>query len=100
MVSGTASLGGTLDVILDGYTGHEGDIFTILTSSELIGDFGTFDLPTLGNGLFFKESRTSNNVLLTVTGSTSVPDSGSTLLLMAGALSSLLCLDRCIIQRE
>jgi len=99
MVSGTASLGGTLDVILDGYTGHEGDIFTILTSSELIGDFGTFDLPTLGNGLFFKESRTSNNVLLTVTGSTSVPDSGSTLLLMAGALSSLLCLHRCIMQR-
>jgi autotransporter-associated beta strand protein len=99
IVAGTARLGGTLDVILDGYTGHEGDIFTILTSSGLIGNFGTFELPTLDNGLFFTESRTANNVLLTVTGSTSAPDSGSTLLLMASALSSLLCLRRCIIQR-
>ena len=90
MVAGTARLGGTLDVILDGYTGHAGDIFTILTSSGLIGDFGTFDLPTLDNGLFFTESRTANNVLLTVNGPANLPDQGSTSVLMAGALAALL----------
>jgi autotransporter-associated beta strand protein len=90
MVAGTASLDGTLDVILDGYTGHVGDIFTILTSSGLIGNFGTFDLPTLDNGLFFTESRTANNVLLTVNGPANLPDQGSTSVLMAGALAALL----------
>jgi hypothetical protein len=90
MVAGTAKLGGTLDVILDGYTGHVGDIFTILTSSGLIGNFGTFDLPTLDNGLFFTESRTANNVLLTVNGPANLPDQGSTSVLMAGALAALL----------
>jgi autotransporter-associated beta strand protein len=91
-ISGTASLGGTLDVILDGYTGHAGDIFTILTSCGLIGNFGTFDLPTLDNGLFFTESRTANNVLLTVNGPANLPDQGSTSVLMAGALAALLSL--------
>ena len=38
MVAGTASLDGTLEVILNGYTGHADDIFTILTSSGLIGN--------------------------------------------------------------
>ena len=90
MVAGTARLGGTLDVILDSYTGHAGDIFTILTSSGLIGNFGTFDLPTLDNGLFFTESRTANNVLLTVNGPANIPDQGSTSVLMAGALAVLL----------
>ena len=94
MVSGTASLDGTLDVILDGYTGHAGDTFAILTSSGLIGNFGTFDLPELNNGLVFTERVTSNNVILTVSGSTSVPDWGFTLLLMACALVALLCLQR------
>jgi autotransporter-associated beta strand protein len=96
-VAGTARLSGTLDVTLDGYTGHAGDTFTILTSSGLTGNFLTLDLPTLGDGLFFKESKTSNNVLLTVAGSSNVPDSGSTLLLMAAALVALLGLSRCII---
>ena len=90
MVSGMAILGGTLDVSLDGYTGHAGDMFTILTSSGLSGNFLTIDLPTLSNGLFFTESVTSNDVLLTVNGPTGVPDQGSTLLLMAGALAALL----------
>ena len=89
-VAGTASLSGTLDVSLDGYTAHAGDIFTILTSSGLIGDFATFDLPTLDNGLFFTESRTSDNVLLTVHGPANVPDQGSTSVLMMGALAVLL----------
>jgi autotransporter-associated beta strand protein len=95
MVSGTATLGGTLDVSLDGYTGHAGDIFTILTSSSLSGNFATIDLPTLGNGLFFTERVTSNDVLLTVNGpTTGVPDQGSTLLLMASALAALFGIQR------
>jgi autotransporter-associated beta strand protein len=94
IVSGAASLDGTLDVTLDGYTGHAGDIFNILTSSALSGNFATIDLPTLGNGLFFTESVTSKNVLLTVGGQASVPDQGSTLFLMATALAGLLGMQR------
>jgi autotransporter-associated beta strand protein len=94
MVSGTATLSGRLDVTLDGYTGHAGDIFTILTSSGLSGNFVSLDLPTLSNGLFFTESTTSSEVLLAVNGQASVPDQGSTLLLMAGALAALLGLQR------
>jgi fibronectin-binding autotransporter adhesin len=94
MVSGTASLGGTLDVTLDGYTGHAGDIFTILTSSGLSGSFSIIDLPTLGNRLFFTERVTSNDVLLTVNGPAGVPDRGATLLLMAGAVAALFSLQR------
>jgi autotransporter-associated beta strand protein len=94
MVSGTATLAGTLDVTLDGYTGHAGDIFTILSSSGLSGNFLNLDLPELGNGLFFTERVTSNDVLLTVSGSAGVPDQGSTLLLMAGALAALFGMQR------
>jgi len=99
MVSGTARLGGTLDVTLDGYTGHAGDIFTILTSSGLSGNFLNLDLPTLSDGLFFTERVTSNDVLLTVNGPSGVPDQGSTLLLLAGALVALFGMQRSIISR-
>jgi hypothetical protein len=94
MVSGTASLGGILDVTLDGYTGHAGDIFTILKSSGLSGNFTTLDLPALSEGLFFTERVTSNNVLLTVNGPAGVPDQGSTLLLMAGAVAMVFGMQR------
>jgi autotransporter-associated beta strand protein len=94
MVSGAATLGGTLDVTLDGYTGHAGDMFPILTSSGLSGNFSMLDLPTLSDGLFFTERVTSKDVLLTVNSQTGVPDQGSTLLLMAGALAALLGLQR------
>jgi len=94
MISGTAALSGTLDVTLDDYTGHAGDIFTILTSSGLSGNFSILDLPTLSNGLFFTERVTSNDVLLTVNGPANVPDPGATLLLMAGALAALFSLQR------
>jgi autotransporter-associated beta strand protein len=96
VVAGTASLSGTLDVTLDGYTGNAGDMFTILTSSGLSGNFLNFDLPELSNGLFFTERVTSNDVILTVNGSSSVPDSNSTLLLMGCALVGLLGAERCI----
>ena len=85
---------GTLNVTLDGYAGNAGDIFTILTSSALSGNFAMIDLPTLSNGLFFSESIMSNDVLLTVNSSASVPDQGSTLQLMAVALAALLGIQR------
>jgi hypothetical protein len=94
MVSGTAALDGTLVISLDGYTGHAGDSFTILTSSGLSGNFLNLDLPELSNGLFFTERITSNDVLLAVNGSTGVPDHGSTLLLMAGALAVVFGMQR------
>jgi autotransporter-associated beta strand protein len=99
MVSGTAALDGTLVVSLDGYTGHAGDSFTILTSSGLSGNFLNLGLPELSNGLFFTERIASNDVLLTVSGSTGVPDQGSTLWLMAGALVVLFGIQRSIISR-
>ena len=89
VVAGTASLSGTLDVTLDGYTGHAGDIFTILTSSGLSGNFLNLDLPELSDGLFFTERVTSNDVILTVSGSASVPDSGSNGLLLGCTLAGL-----------
>ncbi len=41
LVSGMASLDGTLHVTLDGYKRHAGDTFTILTSSGLSGNFSS-----------------------------------------------------------
>jgi autotransporter-associated beta strand protein len=97
VVSGTATLGGTLDVSLDGYTGHAGDMFTILSSSGLSGNFLNLDLPQLSDGLFFTERVTQNDVLLTVNGPAGVPDEGSTLLLMAVTFSGLLAIQRCVV---
>ncbi len=96
MVSGTATLSGTLDVSLEGYTGHVGDTFTILTSSGLSGNFVSLDLPTLGDGLFFTEHVTSKNVFLTVNGPTGVPDHGSTLVLLVGAVAALFATQRTV----
>ena len=81
-------MGGTLDVTLDGYIGHAGDIFTILSSSAFSGNFLNFDLPELGDGLFFTGRVTVSDVLLTVNGPISgVPDQCSTLILMVSALA-------------
>jgi autotransporter-associated beta strand protein len=56
-VAGTANLSGILDVTLDGYTEHAGDMFTILKSSGLSGNFLNLDLPELSNGLVFHGAR-------------------------------------------
>ncbi|PYM00177.1 MAG: hypothetical protein DMF19_10520, partial [Verrucomicrobia bacterium] len=87
-VSDLASLDGTLDVTLDGYTAHAGDVFTILTSSGLTGNFSNIEFPTLSGGLFFTERTTPKDVLLIVQGRSSIPDAGSTFTLMLVALAS------------
>jgi hypothetical protein len=45
-VTGTATLGGTLDVSLtSGYTGNNGDLLTIINATTLSGTFATVNLP-------------------------------------------------------
>lgn len=85
-VSGSASLDGTLSVTLDGYTGHAGDVFTILTSSNVIGNFANIVLPSLSDGLFFTESTDPFDVFLTVNQGVPEPATWATGFLMAGAL--------------
>ena len=73
-VSGAATLSGTLDVTLAGYTGNAGDVFMILHSSFLTGNFTLINLPSLSGGLFFTESTTGTDVLLTVNQGAGVPE--------------------------
>jgi fibronectin-binding autotransporter adhesin len=81
-VDGTAGLNGTLDVVLNGYTGNLGDVFTIVKSAGLGGsNFSNLILPGLAGGLEFKESTDANNVYLTVVPS---PEPSSVVLMMAG----------------
>jgi T5SS/PEP-CTERM-associated repeat protein/autotransporter-associated beta strand protein len=90
-ISDTAMLDGTLDVTLDGYTGSAGDVFTILTSSGLTGNFSSILLPSLSDGLYFTESTDLNNVYLTVN-SSAVPEPSTWtagLLVSATLLSSM-----------
>ena len=70
-VNGDAALGGTLDVELyAGFDPESGEIFEIL-SGNISGAFADVDLPTLGDGLFFKLDQEANGVFLDVEGSTS-----------------------------
>jgi autotransporter-associated beta strand protein len=48
IVSGTATLAGTLTVQLSGYTPSPGDVFHILSDGGVTGDFGTENLPPGG----------------------------------------------------
>ena len=52
LISGNASLDGTLDVSLTGgFTPGAGNTFHILSFTGLTGKFATLDLPTLAGGL-------------------------------------------------
>jgi hypothetical protein len=52
VVTGNASLNGTLDVTLgNGFTLAAGETFQILTDGSTTGNFSTLLLPTLANGL-------------------------------------------------
>jgi hypothetical protein len=50
-ITGTAQLAGTLQLLLSGFTPVEGNSFTLLTYSELVGRFTTELLPSLPVGL-------------------------------------------------
>ena len=53
-----------------GFDPESGEIFEIL-SGNISGAFADVDLPTLGDGLFFKLDQEANGVFLDVEGSTS-----------------------------
>ncbi len=64
--SGTATLAGTLNVTLDGYTPVLGDSFTILTAGSVGGTFAITNFPTLSAGLGFKVTYNATSVVLSV----------------------------------
>ncbi|NEQ67422.1 MAG: hypothetical protein F6K21_18315 [Symploca sp. SIO2D2] len=67
LISGTASLAGTLNVsLVNNYTPEIGDSFEVLNFSDRIGDFTTINLPTLPAGLDFQAQFDANRLLLTV----------------------------------
>src|SRR5208282_3711334 len=64
--TGTATLAGTLNAILDGYTPLLGDSFTILSANSVSGTFTTTNFPTLSAGLGWKTTYNAANVVLSV----------------------------------
>ncbi len=67
VVSGTASLDGTLDIDLaGGYTPANGLVFQILTASTVSGTFSTVNDTAIGNGDVFDDQYTGTDVSLVV----------------------------------
>jgi autotransporter-associated beta strand protein len=88
-VLGNASLGGVLDpLLLNGFVPALGDSFTFLNYASFTGEFSHIRNPFLGDGLQWGVIYDANHAVLTV--EQHVPDAGSTLLLLALALSVLL----------
>lgn len=66
-VSGTATLGGTLNVIAPSdYVPAYGDTFVLLTAMSVGGEFDSLDLPTLGGGLYVEVDVTATQVIAQV----------------------------------
>ncbi len=54
VVSGTATLDGTLNVtLLDSFVARAGDAYRVLCAGAVTGGFATVNLPDLGDGFFF-----------------------------------------------
>jgi len=69
-VNGQASLDGTLNVNTPkGFSPTDGQTFTILTFSSVVGDFSTFSGLNLGHGQTLTPSENSTTYTLTVTAS-------------------------------
>jgi autotransporter-associated beta strand protein len=66
--SGSALLGGTLDVSLDSFAPTAGDQFTVLRFTSRTGGFATTNLPALSSGLGWTVTYLSTGVVLAVTG--------------------------------
>jgi T5SS/PEP-CTERM-associated repeat protein len=74
IVSGTASLGGTLKVTLrDGFTVSTGNSFDVLDFASSSGAFTAFDLPDLSGGLVWNVSNLALTGVLSVVASTTFP---------------------------
>jgi hypothetical protein len=66
-VSGTASLGGTLNIaVINGFQPALGNAFQVLTFSSSNGDFGAYNGLGVGNCLILGHTVNSTNVTLTV----------------------------------
>ncbi len=86
LVTGTATLGGVLDVSLLDFLPRPGETFEFLTATDgLSGRFDRLLLPELSNGLRFDVRYSSNSAQLAVVG---VPEP-STLLMAALAVAPL-----------
>jgi hypothetical protein len=89
-VSGTATLDGTLDVVLlNGFVVHLGNSFVLMTFADEIGQFSTLDLPALSVGEMWLLTYNAHNLTLSAVPSPE-PSSlllfGTTLLAGIGAL--------------
>ena len=72
------TFGGTLTVVLDGYTPSEGETFKIATCDDCGGSFDSLSLPPLGGGLEWHVGIGPETVMLAVVPATSVIWEGST----------------------
>jgi len=67
IVSGTAALGGGLDVtLLYGFTPKLGDAFALIDGSALSGEFSSTSLPSLGGGLDWAIIQAGSDFILKV----------------------------------
>jgi fibronectin-binding autotransporter adhesin len=66
--SGAATLGGTLDVVLDGYAPVANDAFNVVAFASRTGTFAMTNLPALSAGLGWVVQYLSTGVVAAVTG--------------------------------
>jgi hypothetical protein len=94
VVSGLATLDGTLDVVLlNGFVVKVGDSFVLMTFGSESGQFSALDLPTLSRYEQWLLSYNANDLTLSVLG-TPTPEPVSFLLLGSGLLSAAFGLRR------
>jgi autotransporter-associated beta strand protein len=67
-VSGTARLGGALNVSLAGYSPVGGENYTFLTAGTVTGTFATTNLPALGSGLSWTVTYNPGSVVIGISG--------------------------------
>ena len=91
IVGGTATLSGFIDVaLLNAINFQAGDLFTILTAGTSVIDNGVqFNLPSLGNGLFFAPIFTPNALELQVEAFAAAPEPATWALMLGAALAGI-----------
>jgi hypothetical protein len=93
-VSGTATLDGTLDVVLlNGFVVHLGNTFMLMTFADEMGQFSKLDLPTLSAGEKWLLSYNATDLVLQAVPSP-VPEPTSILLMAAGLVGTMSILRR------
>jgi autotransporter-associated beta strand protein len=98
-VLGSANLNGFLDpVLLNGFVPTLGDSFVFLNYESLTGQFAHIRHRFLGDGLQWSVIYEANHAILTV--EQHVPDQGSTLLLLALGLVSLVTYRRKLLRAQ